>query len=35
MSRAAAYLLAEKGYTNIYDLVWWKIWYDTYKNNND
>jgi heme/copper-type cytochrome/quinol oxidase subunit 2 len=33
MSRAAAYILAEKWYTNVYDLVWWKIWYDLYKNN--
>lgn len=31
MSRASAYILAEHWYTNVYDLVWWKIWYDEYK----
>jgi len=30
MSRAAAYTLAEHGYTNVYDLVWGKIAYDEY-----
>lgn len=32
MSRAAAYTLAEMGYTNVYDLVGGKIAYDQYKN---
>lgn len=34
MSRAAAYILAEHGYTNVYDLIWGKESYDTYLNNN-
>lgn len=33
MSRAAAYILAEHGYTNVYDLVWGKIDYDGYITN--
>lgn len=33
MSRATAYILVEKGYTNVYDVVGGKNWYDNYKKN--
>ena len=35
MSRATAYILAEKWYTNVYDLVGGKIAYDEYKKSNN
>ena len=34
MSRAAAYILAEKWYKNVYDLIGWKNAYDSYIEEN-